>query len=93
MINDEYIDIQLSNHSDFCQDDDNYIQMNFLIEKEQKKNVIVDHLSILYNDVFEFFRQGKMAIFNPNIFSKLTQQRFIYWAIDNNPDLKKIFYE
>lgn len=60
-------------------------------QKENNKYFILQKINLLYECVFEPFRQGEDKIFNPNLFSYLTIDEFTNWIFENNPSLKEIF--
>lgn len=78
--------------SDYCNteyDQNEYTDID--TQKEIQQSTAIDCLYQLYKNTFEPFRKGEMLVFNPNVFSGLTAEKFIDWAINNNPDLAELF--
>lgn len=71
--------------------DEKYNEMNIALEKEERKYLMLRQLGQLYDNVFGSFRSGNKVFYNPNIFAKLTKQKFINWAIHNNTELMELF--
>lgn len=68
-----------------------YSEFEIQFQKEQSKNLYLEQISILYEKVIEKFQKNDSIVCNPNIFSKLTKQKFTDWIIHNNCDLEKYF--
>ncbi len=63
---------------------------NLSVLTEKEKNKIFDDLRKIYRLVFKKYRVGNLPIYNPDIFSELTEEGFIYWVSKNNPDMAHI---
>ena len=68
-------------------DDPNYL----IFKKEIKKEEILDQLFYLYNEVIVRYNNYQLDIYKPNIFSNITQENFIEWAIDSNQSIQQLF--
>ena len=69
-------------------------QMNDIeiaMDKESKKNLIIDQINKLYDNTIYKFQTANLLIYRPNIFSRLTKQKFIEWIVMNNTDIAELF--
>ncbi|MEM0354181.1 MAG: hypothetical protein QXW79_01230 [Thermoplasmata archaeon] len=57
---------------------------------DDERDLIMEQIDKLYVSVFERFRKGELMIFNPNVFLRLTRERFISWIIENNEEVREI---
>ena len=73
------------------ENDELYLKLQLQTEKELRRNLINDRITYLYNSNIENFRKGDKLSFNPNIFSKLTREKFVGWILCNNPEIAEIF--
>ncbi|XWV26504.1 hypothetical protein QJ857_gp0565 [Tupanvirus soda lake] len=73
-------------------EDKQYNEIMRSLEKEKNQNMVVDKLCLLYESTIGSFHKCNMLVYNPNVFSKLTKEKFIRWVIANNPNLKELFY-
>lgn len=60
---------------------DNNVYLEF--EKEIERRKIMDQLNRMYVKIFEKFKNGELVVYNPNIFAKLTREKFINWTINS----------
>jgi len=60
-------------------------------EKEKRQDEVINNLIKMYESIFESHQKGNLVIYNPNICLKLTVDKFISWAIANNPELSLLF--
>ncbi|XWV25244.1 hypothetical protein QJ856_gp0528 [Tupanvirus deep ocean] len=72
-------------------EDKQYNEMMLRNEKEKRQNMVIDKLGLLYECTIGSFHKCEMLVYNPNIFSKLTKEKFIGWVINNNPNLRQLF--
>lgn len=61
-----------------------------LIVTEKEKNKTIENIKNIYYSVFEKHQMGNLLIYNPNIFSELSEECFIYWIAKNNKDMEYI---
>ena len=61
------------------------------LEKEQKKNLVVDQINKLYDNVFNKYQNANLLVYNPNILSRLTKENFMDWIIKNNKEILDLF--
>ena len=69
-------------------------QMNDIeiaMDKESKKNLIIDQINKLYDNTIYKFQTANLLIYRPHIFSRLTKQKFIEWIVMNNTDIAELF--
>lgn len=59
---------------------------------EQKKELVVDQISDIYDSVFVDYLHGKKMVYNPFLFFRITKDQFINWVIDHNMKLYKLFH-
>lgn len=68
---------------------DNGMNSEYLCSDDEK-DFIMEQIDKLYYFVFERFRRGELKVFNPNIFSGLTREKFISWIVENNEEVREI---
>lgn len=61
------------------------------MEVEYRKEFILDAIIELYEQVMVPFKGGEKIIYNPHLFSNLTQDKFILWIISNNVKIAELF--
>ena len=86
------MDKNIDNYVDIFVDDADYeyYEHDLQYEKEEKIYLLLQQIDVLYEKVFGKFMEGDKLIYNPNIFSKLTKEKFRDWIIINNPEIKKL---
>lgn len=60
------------------------------LEKEEKQKFIINQINKLY-DIIQKFKSAELIVYNPYIFSGLTQEKLTHWIINNNNNIKDIF--
>jgi hypothetical protein len=63
------------------------------IQIEREKEKFIKNLKKIYHNVFENFKKGNLIIYDLDIFSKLTEEKFISWATKNSPHTTGLFVE
>lgn len=58
---------------------------------EEKKNIIIEKIDKLYDEIMLKFNQGNLFVYDSKVFSKITKNKFYFWVISNNPNLQKLF--
>jgi hypothetical protein len=66
-------------------------QQTELDSQENEKDTILDKINKLYSDVVEPFTNGERMVYNLDVFTKLTREKFVDWVISNNDSLEKLF--
>lgn len=87
--NDDYIDD--TDNDDIDLDDDMEVddELELLHQKQTENEELFGHITTLYDNVIESFRQNEFIIYNPDIFFHLSKEKFMDWVILNNPELKE----
>jgi hypothetical protein len=83
------IDCSNSFEEDDC-DKNTKTEYDIAIENEERIFLAIDQIGMLYDRVIKNFQDGNDMVFNPNIFAKLTKDRFINWVILNNDELYRL---
>lgn len=74
-------------------DQNNEIIHNVFINEaniEKRRKYLMDKIDELYMVVIDKFKKGELVVYNPDILSKLTKEKFITWIIMNNDDIADI---
>ncbi|AEQ32502.1 hypothetical protein [Acanthamoeba polyphaga mimivirus] len=58
---------------------------------ESDKQIILDKIISIYDQIFEEFKNGYMPVYSSNLFKYLTKEKFIIWVINNNNDILELF--
>ncbi|AGF85432.1 hypothetical protein QJ854_gp350 [Moumouvirus goulette] len=58
---------------------------------QYEKQIAIENIIKMYNEVIVNFKNGNLPVYNPNLFNFLSQEKFIKWAIQNNKNLKELF--
>lgn len=61
-----------------------------ILEKDQRRNLFIDHIHYLYLNIIAEFRKGNHPNYNHCIFSGLTEEKFFEWIVENNAEIKEI---
>lgn len=86
----KYHDNTIQTHTEEKINDES-LKIELELEKANKKDSYLKQIHVLYEDVIEKFRLGNLSVYNPNIFSKLTEQQFANWIINNNKEITDLF--
>ena len=70
---------------------DDQLDIELEEEKDSKRNLVINQIDKLYANVIEKFQQADMLVYNANILSKITKQKFIGWIIYNNKEIAELF--
>lgn len=65
---------------------------NSLFEKELIIQQIDDKIHQLYHNVIKKFHQCEYSIYNPDILSKLNEDKFYQWIINNNNNISNLLF-
>lgn len=58
---------------------------------ESDKQIILDKIILVYDQIFGEFKNGYMPVYSSNLFKYLTKEKFIIWVINNNNDILELF--
>uniref|UniRef100_A0A6G6AC99 Uncharacterized protein n=1 Tax=Borely moumouvirus TaxID=2712067 RepID=A0A6G6AC99_9VIRU len=61
------------------------------LDIEYQKQKVIDNIINMYNEVIVNFKNGNLPIYDSNLFKFLSQEKFIFWVIQNNSNLKNLF--